>query len=259
MLIIYNPTAEDIEVESIGVTLLAEDFIDIGYVPFSVTAKALDLMGMVENGTVQVLKAEPMDANTPVEAWSVADATDILHYGVNSYQMNLHKAVTVGVADGRYYSILLDVNQVSQAVVEADRIHLNPVPFMGYKFNRIGIEVTTSQANGAIRLGIYSNNNGTPGELLLDAGTVTTDTIGKKEIVIDFTTPMDWCWLAALPSANTICKTINQSGFPATSVGMSDGIWLDSSPHTYGALPQSFPVDFNDGWTNPPYLWLRKV
>lgn len=50
---------------------------------------------------------------------------------------------------------------------------------------RIGIYVDTAAAAGKkVRLGIYEWDDGVPGDLILDAGTVDVDTTGAKEIVI---------------------------------------------------------------------------
>lgn len=52
--------------------------------------------------------------------------------------------------------------------------------------DRIAIECTVAQAATTVRLGIYDDDGtaGAPGTLILDAGTVSTATIGVKEITI---------------------------------------------------------------------------
>lgn len=48
--------------------------------------------------------------------------------------------------------------------------------------DRLGIAVTTAAVGGVARLGVYSATGGRPSSLLLDAGTVGTDTAGNKII-----------------------------------------------------------------------------
>jgi hypothetical protein len=63
------------------------------------------------------------------------------------------------------------------------------VPMMlavGRTADRIGIEVTVAgtAATSVHRLGIWADSSGVPGTLLVDAGTVATDSTGLKEVTI---------------------------------------------------------------------------
>jgi hypothetical protein len=94
--------------------------------------------------------------------------------------------------------------------------------------DRLGIEVTSAGSAGSVhRLGIWADNNGVPGTLLLDAGVVATDTIGIKEITIS----------QAL-SANTLYWAgVAQQGAPATRasvrISYSNQLVLNGTNPTY--------------------------
>ena len=133
----------------------------------------------------------------------------------------------------------------------------------GTTWNRIGVDVTVAAPGGVARLGIYSNVDGRPGNLLLDAGFVTLDTVGKKEIVINFENPADWFWLAIISSQN--CEVLSAVGdIDGALMGMSDpsypqgetGGTIGAMP--YGTLPAEFPPITDDA-QRPPYIWLRRV
>lgn len=90
----------------------------------------------------------------------------------------------------------------------------------------MGIEVTGTPGNaGAVlRLGIYADNNGQPGALSLDAGTVTADTAATKTVAASFTFAPGWWWLAA-------CAQNAATTQPTTRMFVPGNI-LDGSPRT---------------------------
>jgi hypothetical protein len=54
-------------------------------------------------------------------------------------------------------------------------------------FDRIGVEVVSTSASGTevVRMGIYEDDDGKPGALILDAGTVSGTSTGIKEITLN--------------------------------------------------------------------------
>lgn len=110
-------------------------------------------------------------------------------------------------------------------------------------FDRIGINVTTAQATGAARLGIYQRgSNGLPGALVLDAGTIDCTTTGFKEITISQALADDiFYWLAVVTNVASIAVTVrsnNSAGVwgASTSTGLAGGSEFFVA-HTYGVLP----------------------
>ena len=68
-------------------------------------------------------------------------------------------------------------------------------------FDRIQIEVTSAAAaGGTASLGIYADGgDGFPDSLILDAGSVDTDSTGEKAIVINENLAPGMVWLACVP------------------------------------------------------------
>ena len=168
-----------------------------------------------------------------------------------------------GVAENRYYGPAVTEPLVSDEQA-SDLLVAVPLAYpTGISWNRIGIDITTAVAGGVARLGVYSNVNARPGQLLLDAGFVTIDTVGKKEIVIDFENPADWFWLAVITSQP--CEILSATGDldgalmgltdPSHSTGTLGGA-IGAMP--YGPLPADFPTITDDA-QRPPYIWLRRV
>lgn len=168
-----------------------------------------------------------------------------------------------GVVENRFYGPAVTEPLVSDSNVSNALVAVPLAYPTGISWNRIGVEVTAAAAGGSARLGIYSNDNARPGKLLLDAGFVTIDTVGKKEIVINFQNPADWFWLVVVTSQS--CSFLSATGDldgallgltdPSASTGTIGGS-VGAMP--YGVLPQEFPTITEDA-QRPPYIWLRRV
>jgi len=103
---------------------------------------------------------------------------------------------------GYYYSYLgADGSGSTIASASLNVLYLQPF-YVGDNATatKIAVYVTTLAAGGVMRLGIY-NNSATedyPNTLLLDAGTVSTATVGSKVITINQTLTQGLYWLAYL-------------------------------------------------------------
>lgn len=116
-------------------------------------------------------------------------------------------------------------------------------------FDRIGVNCTTG-GTGTIRFGIYADDGGQPGSLLLDAGTVTSTGTGAKEVTISQTLDPGVWWLAtvaqgsAAPSLTFFTALFgappwfNTLTTPTPSV--SCGVQTTAS--VSGSLPSSFTI-----------------
>ena len=94
--------------------------------------------------------------------------------------------------------------------------------------NELDILFDDATPNGNVRLGVYADNNGVPGSLLLDAGAVAVANgwVGKTGLSLQVNNGT-YYWLAFnLQSANGVRY---RSGQPASS-----HYWVGSA---YGALP----------------------
>lgn len=116
-------------------------------------------------------------------------------------------------------------------------------------FDRIGCEVTVAgAASSVVRLGIYADNgSGTPGVLILDAGTVAGDSLGTKEITVSQALSGGLYWLVAVGQGGTpqLRAVVNNllGGAGVSSLAVATG----ASPRcgytmtgTSGALPGTF-------------------
>ena len=104
-------------------------------------------------------------------------------------------------------------------------------------FDRIGLFVTTAVAASTIRLGVYADNNGVPGALITDYGTVDTTTTGAKEITIALTQGPALLWLCAASQGGTpTVLALNLALCPSTSPSPQTS-WVITA--VSGALPAS--------------------
>lgn len=78
-----------------------------------------------------------------------------------------------------------------------------------FTFDRMACRVTTANdgAGAVVRLGVYNDNDGQPGSLLLDAGSASINTTGVKIIVHTATTLNPGLWWFAL-----VCNGLNTGG-----------------------------------------------
>ncbi|MFA5309024.1 MAG: Ig-like domain-containing protein, partial [Dehalococcoidales bacterium] len=115
--------------------------------------------------------------------------------------------------------------------------------------NKLEVLFTDTTPNGKVRLGVYADNNGKPGALLLDAGEVNAAngwvSISGLNLPV---TQNTYYWLAfTMQSGNDVSDMIGQSG--------DSHYWITSS---YGSLPSQF----NLSWASKndiPYVMRATV
>lgn len=112
----------------------------------------------------------------------------------------------------------------------------------------LSINVMTAGTAGSVfRLGIYTDNNGSPSNLIIDAGTVDTSSTGLKSASVSQTlTPGRYWFAGAQQGAPTTTATVTfvtspVGQFSATTspTSISAGYYL---PNQTGALPTSVIV-----------------
>lgn len=171
----------------------------------------------------------------------------------------------VGAATGRYYPIegvtgLYAGVPLGRGVVWAVPI---VVPDRAV-YTRIGFTLGSGIASCTARLGLYADAGGVPGDLILDAGTVSCGTgdVGAREVVIaqDLFPGLFWICIQAEGGAGD--PAITWAGVNAWSVvGMSTPTAHDSAATiaNTGALPASFGAASMTGAGFAPFMWLRVV
>jgi hypothetical protein len=123
-----------------------------------------------------------------------------------------------------------------------------PFPILkGQSTDMIGIYISNAAAGGA-RLGIYADNgNLYPGNLVIDAGAVTTASTGvRSESCVQALSEGALYWLSLLAGAaynlNGVASadTLPILGFPNTLNGTQNP--MINVSQAYGALPATFPA-----------------
>jgi hypothetical protein len=127
-------------------------------------------------------------------------------------------------------------------------------------FSLIGISVATG-ADADFRLGVYRDNGGIPGALLLDAGVVSAAASGAKEVAISLALPAGLVWVGGTVQNQVAAPTMRTSTSPVVGIGTPDNAVGSSSPKGFqvtgvtGALPDPFgtPAASSD----VPRVYLR--
>jgi len=143
-----------------------------------------------------------------------------------------------------------------------------------FSISRIALQVATAGSTGSVtRIGAYSDDDGIPGTLLFDAGTVDSTTTGAKEITTTQTLPAGRFWLAAVVqgSAATLARlygTISTSAWNTNAMLMPLGGGLDAVYFAFykdsvsGALPSpafSSRTQAANGSTNNGYSFRVRL
>jgi hypothetical protein len=163
-----------------------------------------------------------------------------------------------GIRVNNYYMSSVVLPSATTATMTANSIYYQPISVVG-TINRIGIEVTTGVA-GAARLGLYTNNNGSPGTLILDCGTVDVTNIALVEATIsDMVLRGEWMWMAAVSNVAPACRCgTATNSMVAGALSPSSGIRSYVGSLVYAALPTTAPTIVGISSVSPA-IWLRGV
>lgn len=114
--------------------------------------------------------------------------------------------------------------------------------------DRIAIRVTTLDAGQIARLGIYRDNGAfAPGELILDAGTVSVAANGDKAITINESLPKEVYWLVVVSDGTpTVARSSGDNLLSMQLFGLDGGLASNINggytvAFAFGALPANFP------------------
>ena len=148
------------------------------------------------------------------------------------------------LASGTMRGTILGAGATSSVAATANRLYLMKFhPEKARTLTGIGIKVTTAGAAGTLaRLGIYEmSEDGLPTTLLLDAGTVATDSTGYKEITISQAVSQRPYYLAVVfdgtPTITQTNITIGVLGADLNTSGTSQAIGHIFRSFTFATLP----------------------
>ena len=166
---------------------------------------------------------------------------------------------------GYYYTS--NDNARSTFALTLDKLYLIPLDTpASASFDRIGVEVTTAGAAGALlRLGVYTaNSGGLPTTLLSDFGTVDSATTGNKELTVSRALSDTTAWLAvACQVATCSVRTLGSAPdrrIPTNSLAnIFGGNALNALTYSSvsGALPSSLTAASLGYATQGPLIVVR--
>lgn len=136
--------------------------------------------------------------------------------------------------------------------------HLRFVPVLiaeDMTIDRIGLEVTTASAGATIRLGLYEDNAGAPGDLIADFGTVSGAAVGVVEATISQALTKGRVFAAWVPSNNSMnfrrvsngWNLLQYTATQADAVDPSGVHWLQTG--VTGALPATATASLTSSGT----------
>lgn len=130
----------------------------------------------------------------------------------------------------------------------ASRLVLSPFA-MTYEttINRMAISITSNSTSGVVKIGVYSDLNGTPDALLYETDELSTTSVGVTEDAVDFTFLAGvQYWIATHSNQTFSCRVLNASaclsyGLSSTSITVPYSCLLLAQPYASG-----FPDPFNN-------------
>ena len=131
-------------------------------------------------------------------------------------------------------------------------------------FTRIGMNVTTADATGNLRLGIYDFRDGVAGSLVAESGSLSIASTGDAEDTISATLEAGTYLLCAqTDSASGRFRFAALSGQLSLLGQLNSGTAMPTPltfrAHTFGAFPATFgAMSFLETF-GVPYIWLRRV
>ncbi|WP_433460699.1 hypothetical protein [Micromonospora sp. CA-248212] len=139
----------------------------------------------------------------------------------------------------------------ASATVSVERAQLLWLP-PGLQLQAIACYVGAVAASTDLRMGVRSDNNGLPGTLLLDAGTIAADSAGAKSLPITLTVPAGAAtgvpiWLSVTAQgANTVTMIglypVSEYRDFTTAAAATFGHGMATQSGVTGALPGTFTM-----------------
>lgn len=143
-----------------------------------------------------------------------------------------------------HVSPLHTTNMAATINITVDRLYASafPIPIQ-MTFDRIGSYVYTTGAGNA-RLGIYNDDGGYPGSLVLDAGLIDVSSGGRKEIEINQQLSAGLYWIAYIGDIGHSfdCSQQDQNLEITGIVGRNGKGAMYYVAQAYGALPATYPL-----------------
>jgi len=171
-----------------------------------------------------------------------------------------HPGIRSGGTD--YYISPTAATSTGTATMTAGLAYYQPFILPGMAIDRIGLETTSGAGNA--RLGFYSNLNGAPDQLILDAGILSVSGVAINEISLatPFYLPNAWVWGCIIYSGTPTVRSgaaITNSyiiGVPSLSGGGTRSL---VAIQAYGALPTTASLASLTASTSNAIMFVRKT
>jgi hypothetical protein len=178
-----------------------------------------------------------------------------------------------GYISGRYYLYSPFIRDYSTSVSGLGLASITYIPFYiskKIKITRLALFCAGTVTNGGARIGIYSNNDGFPANLLVDAGNLVVASFGAKEAIVDISLSEGYYWFAgtavgAVPylySALYSTGNIHFLGQASPGAQGNEAVWgmrNTSSGSLYTSLPPTAPIN-NLSYiaaSSAPLMWYK--
>lgn len=212
------------------------------------------------DGTQAIIQVGGVDKLTIASSGTVSTSGNLVVAGtVTDNQGVLTRAASAKLkaVSGRYYlppGVAISVNGMSAATTTGKIWFMPLLVGADATYTAICTHLQSAVASKVVRLGIYSDSNGVPGSRVIDAGTVSTATIGTKEITINQALTAGWYWLAFISDATATAVWSSYTASNVVDFGLGTS-FLDGAAVTtndfyvgyygtqaYGALPSTPPA-----------------
>jgi hypothetical protein len=144
----------------------------------------------------------------------------------------------------------------------ANNAYYQPFILAGMAVDRVGMETTVGAGN--VRVGVYTNVNGLPDQLIADFGVLDVSGIAINEITLasNFTFPNAWVWGCLIFSGAPTVRSGSAAGsgyiigIPTPSSGSTRALIASQA---YGALPAAAAVAGIATTTSAAMMLFRKT
>lgn len=166
---------------------------------------------------------------------------------------NIFDAEHPGYISGRYYQGLELVYNDSST---GNGLAINSISYYPFRvhssisINRLAILCPSGISGADAIIGIYSNSNGLPKNLIVSSGLLNASTGGVKEAIVSASLNKDWYWFAgitskapALSCATTFLGTNHILGQITPSAVSGACAIRNAATSSYTSLPLTAPVD----------------
>jgi len=201
--------------------------------------------------TLKIFKTSEIEADSDL---------DMKGYGIKGLRPPQSNDEAVNLAVVKYYAWLTEIfayrypgyyyttailGATATMALTANTIYAFPfLVVRKSRWDRMNIVVTTAASGTKVRIGIYTDRDLYPHQLIVDAGEVLTDSTGSKDALIDVVLEPGLYWLVMLsngaPTLGGIAPGNTFAILGQSNVNtLGNNSWRGS--FTYGVLPQTFP------------------